>query len=346
MDDLVAQYTPKEMVRMMTQVPLPTNFLSAMLINERNITNKTIIEIDKVLGNQVVAGYVNRQGGPNVVGKAGYDTLLHVAPYIYEQLPYKPSDVDVRGADSTVYDNPAAYLATRVEAWLTDLENRFIRAEERQLAEALQTGKVEVDGKDVKYTIDFQQKATHLIDISVSAPWTGAADKLAQIEGWCQQIDDTGAPGAGIMIGDSKSMNLLINDTAILALLDNKRVERGEINFELLREQRATFLGTLRGIGMNIDLYSYQGMYQTVNGATLTTHRYMNDNTIILTSRQMDTRFHYAKIENFKTGDFMGQRFPNRWESEDGKNRYITMESSPLVGLHQPDAVISVIVAP
>ena len=328
MDALVTQYTPKEMLRMMLQVPLPTNFLSSMLINERNMTNKTIIEIDQV------------------IGKSGLSTLLHVAPYMYEQLPYKPSDVDVRGSGSTVYDDSAAFLAGRVERWLTDLENRFIRAEERQMAEALQSGIVTVSGKDVDYVVDFKQKAAHLLDVSISAPWTGAADKLAQIQEWAQLISDTGAPGAGILIADTKAMNLLLADTAILALLDNKRVERGEINFTQLREQRATFCGTLRGPGFDIDLYSYQGMYQTAAGSVLTTNRYMNDNTIILTSREMDTRFHYAKIENFKTGDFRGQRFPNHWETEDGKNRYMTMESSPLVGLHQPDGVVRVIVAP
>ena len=346
MSDPTIQYTPREMLAAMRQFPRPTNFLSTMFVGIRNKTNKTHIEIDKVIGSQVVAGYVNRAGGPNVVGKKGLQTLMHVAPYMYEQLPYTPSDVDVRASGNTVYDDPAASLAGRVNMWLGELEDRFIRAEERQVAEALQTGKVAVSGKDVDYEIDFDQKATHIKDVSATTPWSTTGNALDNLTDWVQQIEDTGAPSPDVLVGDTLSMRALINDAEVLALLDNRRVERGIINIRLIRGQRATYLGNLKGVGFDLDLYSYQGVYDDVSTGSAVSTRYMNAKTVVLGSTQADVRFHYAKIENFKTGDFIGERFPNNWETDDGKNRFLTMESSPCVGLHQTDAFIVAIVLP
>ena len=339
--DPTIQFTPREMLEAMKQFPRPTDFLSSLFVKKRNTTNKTHIEIDKVIGSQVVAGYVARQVGPNVVGKAGFQTLMHVAPYMYEQIPIKPSDLDVRAAGETVYADPNAFYAARYNAWLAELEDRFIRAEEKQVAEALLTGKVAVAGKGVDYEVDFDQKATHIKDVSATTPWDTTGNALDNLEAWCQQIDDTGAPGPDVLVGDPLSMRALIDDPAVLALLDNRRIERGEINPRLIRAQRATYLGNLRGIGFDLDLYSYQGKYDDVSSGTAVSTRYMTPKYVILGSTQADVRFHYAKIENFKTGDFIGQRFPNNWETDDGKNRFLTMESSPLVGLHQTDAFIS-----
>ncbi len=341
MSDPTIQFTPREMLAMMKQFPRPTDFLSSLFVKIRNMTNKTHIEIDKVIGNQVAAGYVSRQAGPNVVGKAGFNTLMHVAPYLYEQIPIKPSDLDVRAAGSDVYANPMDFYAARYSTWLGQLEDRFIRTEEQQVAEALLTGKVVVAGKGVAYEVDFGQDGTHIKDVSGSTPWDTTGNFLDNIQAWVQQIDDTGAPGPNVLVGSSSAMRAAIDDDEVQALMDNRRVERGEINPRLIREQRATYLGNLRGIGFDLDLYSYQGMYQDISTGTAVTKRYITDKWVILGSTAADVRFHYAKIENFKTGDFMGKRFPNNWESPDGKNRFLTMESSPLVGLHQTNAFIA-----
>jgi len=341
MSDPTIQFTPREMLEAMKQFPRPTDFLASMFVKKRNETNKTHIEIDRVIGSQVVAGYVSRNVGPNVVGKAGYQTLMHVAPYMYEQIPIKPSDLDIRSAGSTVYADPMAFYASRYNTWLGELEDRFIRAEEKQVAEALLTGKVVVEGKGVAYEVDFDQDGTHIKDVSATTPWDVTGNSLDNLKDWCEQIDDTGAPGPDVLVGSPSAMRALIEDDEVQALLDNRRIKRGEIDIKLIRAQRATYLGNLTGIGYDLDLYSYQGRYDDVSTGTAVSNRYLTDKYVILGSTQADVRFHYAKIENFKSGDFIGRRFPNNWETDDGKNRFLTMESSPLVGLHQTDAFIS-----
>lgn len=347
--DPSTQYTPRDLVEAMVQLPAPTTFLANLFVNRRIPTDKTIIEIDQVFGGQVAAGYVNRQGGPNQVGKAGYKTPMHVAPYIYEELTYTPKDVDTRVAGQTIYGSTSTYLDILVSGWLMDLEGRFIRAEEKQIAEALQTGKVQVTGKDVDYEVDFGMKATHLKTLTAGDMWSAndGDAKMAQLEDWAEQIMDTGAPTPTTLLGERKAMNYLINDDVIKSNLDIRRLDRGEINIRVINGQRATYYGSLRGAGLDIDLYTYQGIYDWIDPltGTKTSQRYMNDYTVVLCSPgAQDFRFHYGKIENFETGDFIGQRFPMFIGDRYGKKRSMTMESAPLVGFHQTDAVISVVV--
>jgi len=164
MSDPTIQITPREMVEAMRQNPRPSTFLRDLFVRREQYSNKTIIEIDKVNGSQIIANFVARSGGPNVVGKAGYETLLHAAPYLYEKIPYGPDDLDVRGAGMTVYDDPSAALNERVAEWLMDLDDRFTRNEEKQIADAILTGEISVSGKGVNYTVDFDQKAAHILD--------------------------------------------------------------------------------------------------------------------------------------------------------------------------------------
>lgn len=340
MSDPIAQYQVREMLALMRQRPRPTTFLSNLFVKSRRTSKTKYLEIDQIFGGQMVAGYVNRQGGPNVVGKGGYQTLIHVAPYVYEQLAYTPSDVDTRMAGNTVYDDvdPVAML---VAEWLADLEDRFVRLEELQVAEALQDGIITVQGKDVDYTVDFQQSAEHKKTLTGDDRW-GEVDEdiLGNLRDWNEEIIDTGAPAPDVLIGDTKSIALLKANDEIRSLLDNRRIDTGAINPRQIRDQRATYEGRLAGSGFDVDIYTYQGMYQSIDSGVKTNHRYMDEYTVILASTSMDFRFHYGKIENFKAPGFMGTRFPNRWESQDGKQRFITMESGPMAGLHQPDAVI------
>ena len=41
-------------------------------------------------------------------------------------------------------------------------------------------------------------------------------------------------------------------------------------------------------------------------------------------------------------GDFQGRWFPLQWIDDNGKKGHITLESSPLAGMHQPAAFVAV----
>jgi hypothetical protein len=336
----ITDFTPRDMLRLLEEMPRPTNFLQSMFVKERNATNKVVLDIDKIFGKQLVARYSSREGDMNVVGKGGFSTNHFVAPYVTEKFCYKPSDIDIRGAGLTVYDDQVAYLSRFVERALNDLEDRFDRLEELQLAEALQEGTVTVDGKETNYTIDFEQSADHLVD-SLDTDWSDPdAPMLDNLATYSALISDTGAPPPDVMICGGLAGACIPKNTAFLAALDNRRLMTGEINYQQLNQQRATYIGRVTGIGFDLAVYVYQGIYEKMVDGTRTAYRYIDPWNVILGSTNADVRFHYAKIENFKTGDFIGTRFPNQTEDDDGRQRAISLESSPLVGFHQTNAFV------
>jgi len=341
MTDPIIQYTPVELVRAMRQIPTDTTFLQDLFVKERNYTDKEYIEIDQVFGTQTIATYVSRDGDSTKIGKDGYNSKLHFAPYINEEITYTSRDVNVRLAGVNRYEaNAEQAIAQRTAKWLQQLQGRVMRREEQQVAEALSTGKVAVSGVDVDYEVDFGQNANNLITLAGANIWgTGTEDKTAQMETWSALIADSGAPTADVMILGTEAAQLFLKDSTILGNLDNRRVERGEINLKQINSQRATYLGTYSGVGMNIEVYSYQGLYTNSSGTDVP---YIPTDYAIMGSTQADFRFHYAKIENLKEGDFQGRWFPLQWIDDNGKKGHITLESSPLVGMHQPAAFVAV----
>jgi len=341
MPDPIVQYTPVELVRAMRQIPVDTTFLQDLFVKERNFTDKEWIEIDQIFDGQTIATYVSRDGDSTKIGKDGYNSKLHFAPYINEEITFTSKDVNVKLAGLNRYESNAEQaIAKRHTKWLQQLQGRVTRREEQQVAEALRTGKVAVSGVDVDYEVDFGMNENHIITLSGNDKWDSSSDdKTALLETWCALIVDKGAPPADTLVMGGTAAKLFKKDTGILSMLDNRRIMGNEINIKQITGQRASFIGTITGVGMNIDCYSYQGLYVDSAGAN---QRYVPDNRVLLGSTQADVRFHYAKIENLLEGDFEGRWFPLEWIDPNGKKGHITLESSPLVGFHQTDAFVSV----
>jgi hypothetical protein len=343
---MVTLYTPREMLDAMNENPRPDSFLRNMLVSGAPIlSDKKHIELDKSFGRQGVAVYNSRVGDPTLVQKNGYQTDLHVSPYVNEMLTLSPSDVDTREPGDTIYESNAGdTLASRTAKWMDDLEDRLDRLEEKQVADAIQTGQLSIlnAAAGVNYTIDFGIAAGNKITLAGAEIWgSGTENKLNQIKGWAKILSNKGYV-AGDMIMSSGAADFLLDDTDFLALLDNRDVDAGRIDPTVLADQRATFLGTLRTRGVNIRLYSYEGVYET----SLNTYvDYMTSNQLCLIGRGIEIVPHYGKIENLKTGNFIGRRFPNMWEDLNGKAAYIAMESAPLNALRNPNAVVTVKVA-
>lgn len=338
MEALTSIYTPRVMLEALRQNPRPSTFLRDLFVRRVTSHESAILEIDVVKGGKKLSAYVGRTMNPNQVGKRGFSTNLHTAPYISEEIAYGPQDTRERLPGETVYSgqSPRARLDQKVAGWLMDLEDRLIRREEQQIAEALQTGKIVVTGNGVNYTVDFQMDSDHLVTLTGSDKWNLTGDKIAQIEAWSALTRNAGAPTATDIIMGTDAAALFLKDETVLKYLDNKRVEMGQINPAQIAGQEATFLGSFRRIGLDVNVYSYQAQYDNNGSAT----PYLDASKVILASRAADFRMHYGPIENLKHGTMVAERFPFMYEDNNGKAGHIVLESSPLFGMHQPDAVV------
>lgn len=343
--ELISQYTPIDMIEAMVQNPRPITFLRDLLIRGRETEHDTkIIEIDVKKGGRSVAAYVSRVGDANLVGKKGFSTNMHAIPYVYEEVTFTAEDINTRLPGNTIYASGAANrLDTRIGEWLGELNDRLETLEETQIAEIIQTGKLTVEGKDVSFVIDFQMDATHLALNSGTSNWgTGTENKLAQLSAGAKIIRETGAPNPTHLLLDELAAQDFLADEIILKYLDNRRVEMGQINIMQVAEQNATYIGTIMYPGLSLEVYSYQGTYdKNVNGV-LTSTPFLDANTAILTTPVADYRGHYGMLENLNTR-FVGKRYPDIIIDPRGRNGAVTMESSPLMACHQPDAIYRLI---
>lgn len=338
MSEFEIQYNSRNLLEAMKLNPLPTSFLKDLVVTQTTTHDTEYLQIDRVIGGQTKASYTARDAGPNLVAKSGYSSKLHVAPYAYEEIVLTPKDVDVRLAGVDEFSsNASEVLDQRVAGYLRELNGRFDRLEEQQIAEALQSGEIEIPAAGGDYTIDFGMAAANLPDVSATAPWsTTSTDILSQLTTWQNVvIDGGGRPLMNCVMGQTAAKGFLAN-TAILANLDRRRVERGEINVRQVYAQRASYIGTLAGPGYDIDFWTYAGGYDVSGTFT----RFVNDKKVIFVGGSADLRMHYGKIENFNSS-FIGERFPNTVRDPYGKKISLTMESSPLFGMHEVESVLT-----
>lgn len=163
MSEFEIQYDSRVLLEANKLNPLPTSFLKDLLVTKTETHDTEYLQIDQVVGGQTMAAYTNRDGGPSKVSKSGYSSKLHVAPYVYEEMTLTPKDVNVRLAGMNEFaSNAQEVLDQRVAGWMKELNGRFDRLEEKQIAEMLQTGQLAISGTGVSYTVDFGVQLANL----------------------------------------------------------------------------------------------------------------------------------------------------------------------------------------
>lgn len=342
-DQIVAQYTPRSMIPMLQQSPMPSTFLLDQLVSDTITHDTDIVQIDVEKEGDTVAAYVSRSGDATIVGKNNYDSNIHAIPYIYEEIPFTAKDLRVRMPGEMVIGGmaPRERMDEKVFNWMNTLRRRFLRREELQLAQALQTGIVPVVGQGVSYDVNLQMDSNHLITNSGSDNWTPTSTNIiSQLEDVAQLIRDKGAPPVTDLYLGSNAARIFRQNEEVLELMDNRRVEMGSINPQQLSDQKATFLGTLSAVGLNINVYAYTATYHDGTSRV----PYVGTNNAILTSRNVRVTKHYGMIENLHHGSFRGEQFPDLIIDPNGRHGSATLESGPLVAVHQPDGVARITV--
>lgn len=330
--------TVQTMLGYIRRRPLQTTLLSDLFVKERNVHDTVRLVFDTVFGKNEIAPFVSRKSSGHVVGRDGYTSLTHFAPYIKEKCEVTEEDADTREPGTTGFDGISSTDAILARD-LDELDMRIATQEERMISDALHNGTVTVQGNDVDYTIDYKRPAGHTIELTGANRWPtilagGTASTLytaidANIRTWVQTMIANSGKSPNMILCDANA-GILIS-TAYASQLDTRRVDYGYIKPEQMDEYNATYLGEIYGVGYRLKVYVYQGFY-TVNGSST---NFMSDHTVILANRNSPVTMEYGKISNLKAKSqgFKARRFPNRWMEPDGSAEYITLESAPCPNL-------------
>jgi len=337
--ELETLYTPRTMLKALEQKPAPSSFLRDMFVTSTEEHDTDVIEIDIEKSGQTVAAYVARGGDANRVAMSGFTTNLHVIPYVNEEMRFTPKDLKVRLAGETAYSSGAKKrLNSKVGKGLSKLRDRFKNLEELQLSQSLQTGLAVISGKDVSYTVNFQMDPNHIMINTGDDLWDDTdSKKIEQLREMAALPVQAGAPAPTVVIMGVDAAAAFIDDDDVKEKVDLKNYNTGHIDFKQLNENKATYLGHINEIGLSVELYSYQATYTDDQGAT----QFFFDRTkIVMGSTTARVTAHYGMIENLNHGSHIGKEFPDFVVDPKGKYADLSLESGPLMAVHQPDAFV------
>ena len=343
-ETISSQYTVREMLAALKYAAPKNTFLLDRLVKNIKTHTTKYVEIDVEKAGRTIAAYVSRVGDPEVVSKPGYDSKIHVLPYTKQRMVLTEEDLETRLPGDTIYDvgSPSERRDELVGKWLAELDKRIVRREELQLAQAITTGKAEIEGNDVSYEINYGRDAGNEVALVGTAKWGGATADIPQdFKNAGLQLTkpgvDGGSPNA-VYLGIDASKYFIdeatTSDTKLKNMMDMRRLESGQINLEVLREQDVTYIGTFRDVGIDVEVFSYYARYVDENGAE---QYYIDPDDAIFINESLRVDQHYSKISNLKSS-FVGRRFPSSWIADDGSAEYMQLESGPLVAPHQIDS--------
>lgn len=336
------EYTTREMLAAQRNRPTKTTLFTNWFVGDRPTHATKYLMLDKVGAYNMTATYTHRHGDAHKVARGDYTSDVLITPYTYEEFPITPEMVDDRLPGQNEFEaDPETIAETMMLDAIEELDNRLDVLEERQIAEALQTGLVVVAGKGVSYTVDYGQAAANLVTLAGADLWNVATSDIpGDLTDWADVIEDGGGLTPDLLLLGRDAAKAFKADATVLANLDNRRVDMGMIAPKYYPEQRATWLGEYRDVGVAVQVWEYNGKYDYISGGVRTRARFMNPSKAIMTSSALRLSMHYGKIENFNAPGFRGRRFPTQFIDPKGKHISYSVESSPLIGFDDTASVL------
>ena len=221
-------------------------------------------------------------------------------------------------------DAKAAEKVLKVAAGKSLVINKkiFTGGIELQASQVLQTGKLELKNKDgvTTYELDFKPKASHFP--TVTTDWSDpAADALGDLSALGDVIkSDSGVRSTILIFGSSAWSNFQKNDD-VKELLDNRRIEIGDIN-PMLDDTGAIYRGRIWAGNYELEMWSYDADYedpQTGNPVS-----YVATDNVVMLSEKTRLDKTAAEVPLVKKPDSMlAPLIPNALQSRAQNQGYV-----------------------
>ena len=332
-------YETRTMLRILEESKPARRFLLDTFFSDVETSTTEHVDIDVIVGQRRMAPFVSPLSEGKVVEKIGYTTRTFKPPYLKPKFVVDAEDLTDRMPGNIIYtpgSSPAERTARKLGELLAEGREMVVRRCEWMAANALNTGTITVTGEGLSATIDFSMPAGNKITLTGGDLWTDTAnsDPLKNLRTWRRQIAQSAGVSPDIaIIGTSVTDALLAHDD-VRTLLDNRRIQVGNIDFRNYNELGVSYIGNIQGL----DIVEYAEWYLDSSG---TEQPMVPVDKVLLGSTMARTAQHYGLIRDVEAGDAAVQIFPKSWTQPDPSVRYLLLQSAPLVALHQSNAFIS-----
>jgi len=326
--------------------PVRTWFLS-MFFAITNTSNTKTVDIDVIKGKRRLAPFVapNRQGV--MVERKGYRTDTFKPPYVKPKMITTAEDILKRQPGNIIYapnSSPAIMAAEQMGKDMAELDEMITRREEWMAAKALMDGQIRVIGEGVDKTIDFGMDADAKPVLSGTSLWTDHtnATPLDDLNDWAEQTTKKSGKNVNICVmGTTAWRNFMKCDSVIGTtgggknLFSMRAVDIGEINPRNLPDG-SRYKGRLTEVG--VDVYTYDEWY--IDDESGIEEPLVPANKVMLGATNARCERNYAAIRDLGAMAPMA-RFPKSWEENDPSERFLMVQSAPLMVPVEIDAFLS-----
>lgn len=269
------------------QMRRPAGFLSRnFTVKPGGIYNGDKVAIDIERYGEDVAVAITKCTGPNLNDISQFTTKEFTPPAYGEAFPLDVCELLNRmaGVDpyTAAYQEYAGQLVAEMAKGFMLIDDKIQRAVELQASQILQSGTLTLTNKDgdTVYTLDFSPKTTHFPTVSTSWGQAGA-DPLGDLLSLANVIRADGLVDPDRLIFGESALTNFLRDDNVKAVLDNRRMEIGQIAPEM-RDSGATFYGYVWVGTYRMEIWAYPGTYKDPQTGTPT--KYVDDDNVIMLS--------------------------------------------------------------
>lgn len=314
------------LARVVAELPAPQPFILNSFFTALQTETSEDIHFDVAKGSRRLAPFVSPIVAGKVVQSQGYSTQTFKPAYIKDKRVFDSTRPFKRSIGESIGGSmdPMQRLQKMLAADLADQVGMLTRRQEVMATEALLTGKVTVEGDMYpKVELDFGRHTDLTKKLTTTARWgeTGV-DPLKDIEEWSMLVTQHSGAAANTVVMDVKAWRLFSASEGVQKLLDRFR-GADQLNTTVTGEG-GRYMGNIG----TFDIWVYAGWYEHPDTKVLTP--YLPDNTVIITSPELEGTRAYGAIKDEKAGFQAMPYFSKSWVEEDPAVRYLLLQSAPL----------------
>jgi len=194
-----------------------------------------------------------------------FRTIETEPPEFKEKVNYSICQTDKRWEGTLTTDDidKTLLLISKTAKDFVILLDRFELGMILQAAEIFQYGNIRYNSQygAVVPDYDFECPAAHFADVSVS--WaSGGGDPIGDIETHCDLIRKNGRVRVDNIILGSAALTGFLQNERVIAELNNRRIDRGNLAFEPVQMNGFARLGIYNFNGVLVNLWTYDEYYQ------------------------------------------------------------------------------------
>lgn len=230
-----------------------------------------------------------------VVGRTGYSARNYTPPLVSGSRVINFHTLESKLPGESPYNSGIDIETRAAELAANDLEELqagIQRREEIMCAQLKQNGKIIIEENSIDGVIEYGFENIETAGTGTIDKWTAGYDVLGKLQEINKKLLMQGTNGDMLILG-TKAADALINNTKIAKLLDNRRVNFGEITPSQLADG-VQYLGKLAAPGLFVDLFCYNDFYFDEKSGEMKS--YIDESTVILQSSQEKNFMLYGAV--------------------------------------------------